>query len=81
MFQREIVKTAETEDELVTQRVEQIEDTIFSGPYKNISNWNRIKRPFRDATDTLQAHKISEMTAQTKIATEEDINSILSGKA
>ena len=48
--------------------VEQIEDPLFSGPCKNIKNWDQYKYTFLDAADALRSHEISKMTAQTKKA-------------
>ena len=57
--------------------VEQIYNPLFSGPCESINNWDRVKHSFCDAAATLQAHEISKMTSQTKIAIDEEINSIL----
>ena len=48
--------------------VKQIEDPLFSGPYKSIKNWDQLKKRFRDASATLHAHKIGNNSGQTKKA-------------
>ena len=45
-----------------------------------MKNWEKSKRSFHDDAATLQAHKISNMRAQTKRAIKEDVNSPLFGK-
>ena len=57
--------------------VEHIEDPLFFGPCESIKNWDKIKCMFRDAAATLCAHEISKMTAQTKRAIENEVNSLL----
>ena len=58
----------------------QIEDTIFSGTWKSIKNWDTSRRRFHDAAATLWAQEISKMTAQTKREIDDEINSLLQGK-
>ena len=60
--------------------LEQIEDTLLSGPCKITTIWYRVKRPFCDAANTLWSHKIGKMTSQTKRDINEEINSLLLGK-
>ena len=74
---REIDTNVQPYYRLVTQMVEHIEDTLFYGPCESINNWYQTKCTFRDATATLRAHEISKMTAQTKRAIENEVNSLL----
>ena len=65
---------------LVTQMVENIEDPLFYGPCESIKNWDTIRRTFRDAADTLLAHKISKMKSQTKRTIDDEVNTPLLSK-
>ena len=60
--------------------VDQIEDLIFSSLCESIKNWDKAKRSFHDAADTLRAQQIGKMIDQTKREIEEEVNSLLSGK-
>ena len=75
----EIDTNVQPEYRLVTHMVEQIEDPLFSGPYKSINNWDQYKCTFCDAADTLCGHEISKMTAQTKKAIKNEVNSVFLG--
>ena len=57
--------------------VEHIEYPLFSGPCDSIKNWYQTKCTFSDAAATLCAHEISKITAQTKKAIENEVNSFL----
>ena len=59
--------------------VEQIEDSLFSGPCNSIKNWNQTKCTFRDAVATLRSHDISKITIQTKKAIKKEVISLLLG--
>ena len=77
---QEICQSIESKYRLVTQMVEQIEDYIFSGPCKCINKWDTHRHRFCDSAATLQAHEISKMTTQTKMAINDAVNSLLLGK-
>ena len=57
--------------------VEDIEDPVFSDPWKSIKNWDTIMHPFFDDEATMQAYEISMMTTQTKRAIDDEVNSLL----
>ena len=78
---REINMNVQPEYRIVTQILEQIEDPLFYGPCESINNWYQTKCTFRDATATLRAHEISKMTAQTKKAIENEVNSLILGSS
>ena len=59
--------------------VDQIENPLFSGPCKSITNWTGTRKTFRDAAATLQDHEISKNGGQTKKAIENEVNSLLMG--
>ena len=80
IFWQEIDKSFEPEDRLITQMVEHIEDSPFSRPCESIKNWDTIRGVFQDAAAMLWAYKISKMTAQTKIAIDDEVNILLLGK-
>ena len=61
--------------------VEQIECSLFSGPYESINNWDQTKCTFRYVAATIRAHEISKMTAQTKKAIKNEVNSLLLGSS
>ena len=60
--------------------VKQIADILFYGPYESIRNWDCVKCKFHDAADTLRAHEIINITAQTKRAMDNELNNLLIGK-
>ena len=53
----------EPEYRLVNKMVEHIEDSLFSGPYENIKNWDQTKCMFCVVEAMACAHDISKMTA------------------
>ena len=59
--------------------VEHIEDLLLSVPCDSIKNWYQFDCTFRDAASTLHANEISKLTAQTKKAIENEVNSLLFG--
>ena len=59
---RAINMTVHPEYRLVTQMVEQIEDSISSVPCESINNWVEIKKTFRNAAATLRAHKMGKLS-------------------
>ena len=77
---REINKYVKPKYQLVNKMVEQIEDTIFSGAYEIIKNWEITKNTFCNASSTMRDQKFSKITSQTKIAIGDEINSLLLGK-
>ena len=74
---QKINKSVEPKDRLFIQMVEDIEDPVFSDPWKSIKNWDTIMHPFFDDGSTMQAYEISMMTAQTKRAIDDEVNSLL----
>ena len=78
---QEIDTTVQPEYRIVTQMVEQIEDPLFSGPCESINYWYQPKCMFCDAAVTLHSHDISKITAQTKKAIENEVNTLLLGSS
>ena len=57
---QEIEPAVQSEDRLVNEMVEQIEDPLFAGPCESIKNWDYLKKTFRDAAATMRAHEIGK---------------------
>ena len=77
---REINKSVEPKDKLLTYMVEHIEDPLYSVPCDIIKNGDCIKCMFCYDAVTLRAHDISKTTAQTKREIGDEVNSLVLGK-